>query len=123
MPTRIGDSTASDPPAVIRPMQDSLSLPAAAVKIARLAVGDDLRHVPADRPPSSNLPRIVGRPATHVVAAIPLKPSARIRRPDPTVAPPDGQRLRGVDAKVIQLGIVVRRAELCPREPACRELA
>src|SRR5687767_15610883 len=104
MPTRIG--APSDPAAVIGPVQDSLSLPATAVKIARLAVADDLRHMPADRPPSSNLPRIVGRPAAHVVAAIPLKPSARILRPDPTVVPPHGQRLRSVDAKVIQLGIV-----------------
>src|SRR5688572_9186796 len=122
MPTRIGDSTASDPPAVIRPMEDRLSLPATAVKIARLALTDDLRHVPANRPPSSNLPRIVRRAAAHVVAAIPLEPAARVLRPYPPVSPPHGQRLGGVDAKVVQAWVTMGRRKPGVREPARRKL-
>jgi len=40
-------------------MQDRLSLPPAAVEIAFLAIAGDLCHVPPDRPPSPDLPRIV----------------------------------------------------------------
>src|SRR5688572_5424524 len=51
---------ALDCAAVIRPMQNGLSLPPAAVEIASLAIADDLCHVPPDRPPSPDLPRVVG---------------------------------------------------------------
>src|SRR5688500_9599233 len=97
MPTRIGDSTASDPAAVIRPREERLWRSATEVNFARLAVADDLRHMPADRAPSAYLPRIVGRPTAHVVAAIPLEPSARVLRTYPPLSPPHGERLGRVD--------------------------
>jgi len=67
--------------------------------------------MPADRPPPLDLMGVIVAAASHVIAAIPLKPASRILRMDPAVAPPDGQRLRGVDAKVIKPGIVPLRAE------------
>ncbi len=73
----------SDLPAVVGPVKDRLPLAAPAPEVARLAVLPDRRHVPGDRPPAPDLPRVVGAPAAHVVPAVPLKPAARILRVDP----------------------------------------
>ena len=44
-----------------------------------------------DRPPPPDLARIVGAPAAHVVAAVPLEPAARILRMDPALPAPRRQ--------------------------------
>ena len=81
----------------------------------------DLRHVTGNSSPAPNLPAIVSGSATHVVAAVPLEPPSRILLVDPPLAPPCGQRLRRVDAEVVQRGIVARGTELRAREPASPE--
>jgi quercetin dioxygenase-like cupin family protein len=59
-------------------VKHGLPLPAAAVDITGLAVFPDRRDMPRDRTPPPNLARVVGRAAAEVVAAVPLKPPARI---------------------------------------------
>jgi mannose-6-phosphate isomerase-like protein (cupin superfamily) len=88
--------------AVVRPVKDGLPLAPPTFEIARFAVLPNRRHMPCDRPPASNLAGIVGGTAAHVVAAIPLKPPTRILLVDPSLATPDGERLRGVHAEIIQ---------------------
>src|SRR3546814_7615880 len=66
-------------PAVIGPLQQSLSLARTAKRIARLAIPTDLAAVPGKCPPALDLPPIVGMTAPPEIAAIPLKPAARIR--------------------------------------------
>jgi hypothetical protein len=102
-------------------MQDGLSLLATAFEIAFLAVLADRRHMPPDGAPSPDLPRVVVTPAAHIVPAVPLKPAARILRMDPSVSTPLGERERSLDAKKIDPRMPLR-AELCPSEPALREL-
>src|SRR5262245_25761180 len=84
---------ASDLPAVIGPVQNRLPLPTAAVEVALVAVLPDRRNMPRDRPPSSNLSRVVARPPAHEVPAVPLEPPAWILRMNPTFAAPLGERL------------------------------
>src|SRR5688572_12873654 len=91
-------------PAVVGPVKHGLPLPAPALEIPRLAVALNRSHVARDRPPSPDLARVVRVTATHVVAAVPLEPAARVVRTDPALAAPRGQRLRGVDAEVIEAG-------------------
>ena len=74
-----------DFPAVVGPVQHRLSLLPPAVEVARFAVLPDRRDVPRDGPPSPDLPRVVGAPAAHVVAAVPLEPAARILRTNPAI--------------------------------------
>ena len=81
----------------------------------------DLRHVPRDRPPPPDLPRIVGTPASHVVAAVPLKPAARVLSADPSLLPPNRERLRRGDAEEVEPSIVPRRRQFGAREPAGRK--
>src|SRR5262245_13081356 len=71
-----------------------------------------------NRAPAADLPRIVRAPAAHVVTAVPLKPAARILRPNPTVAAPDRKRLGGIDPEEVQVRIVAFGTEPRPLEPA-----
>jgi hypothetical protein len=72
-------------------MQDSLPLASAAAQIARLAVPLDLFDVPAHRFPSPDLsPVFLGHPTAHVIAAIPLKPAARVVGMYPAFGASDG---------------------------------
>src|SRR4051812_11682756 len=64
--------------AVVGPVQQRLTLAAAAGEIAGLAVRPDLADVAAERLPAFDLPRIVVMAAARVIAAVPLKPAARI---------------------------------------------
>jgi hypothetical protein len=57
------------------PMEDGLSLFAAALEVALLAVLLNRRDVPRDGAPPPDLSRVARRPAAHVVSAIPLKPT------------------------------------------------
>src|SRR5687768_16408781 len=103
---------------VIGPVQRRLPLLRATRQISSFAILLNRRNVPADRPPPSDLPRVVGRPAAHVIPAVPLEPSARILRTDPAVAAPYGQRLRGVHAEAVEACIASLRRQLRVREPA-----
>ena len=81
----------SDRAAVIRPMQECLPLTPPALEVSFLAMLPNGRNVPRDRTPPPYLSRIVPRPAPHVIAAVPLKPAARILRIDPAFAAPLGE--------------------------------
>ena len=80
-------SVHSDLPAIIGPVQQRLSLSRAAALIARLAIASDLCDVAANCLPASDLPGVLFRHApAHVVAAIPLKPAARIVGMNPALS-------------------------------------
>jgi hypothetical protein len=84
-------------------MQDSLPLASAAAQIARFAVPFDLFDVPAYRFPSPDLSSVfLGHPTAHVIAAIPLKPTARVIRVNPSLRTPDGQWLAGVNPEQVE---------------------
>src|SRR5579862_5998306 len=100
-------------------MQQRLALPLAAQQIAGFAVFLDLPNVAADRLPTLDLPGIfVRHAATHVVAAVPLEPAARIVGVDPAFAFPFRQRLTGIDAKEIEFAIARTARKLGALEPA-----
>ena len=113
----------SDEPAVIGPMQERLALARAAEQVARFAGALNLPDVSAHSAPSPDLARIlVGHPPAHVVAAVPLKPSARVDRVDPALGTPHGQRLAGIDAEEVQPRIAPATREFRADEPALWEL-
>src|ERR1700712_5728863 len=69
----------SDFPAVISPMQQRLPLPGAEGQVAGLAVALDLADVAAHGLPALDLAAVLlGQAAADCVAAVPLKPAARI---------------------------------------------
>ena len=102
-----------DPPGVVRPVEHGLPLFSPALEVAPFAVVPNGGHVPRDRAPASNLTGVVGASPADVVAAIPLKPPARILPVNPAVATPDGERLRRIYAKTVQARIV----PLLPESP------
>jgi hypothetical protein len=109
--------------AVIGPMQERLSLPFAAAEITRLAMPFDLTDVPADRVPTPDLtPIFVWHPAAHVIAAIPLEPTARVVRVDPSLPAPNRQRLAGIHAEEVERAVSMPYGQLGPGEPAFRKL-
>src|SRR4051812_37734363 len=97
---------ALESPRIIRPVQQSLSLARATGEIAAAAMLGDLGHVAPYRPPAPDLPLVIKAAAAHKVATIPLKPAARIFVIDPPLRAPNGQCLRSIDAKEIQLRIM-----------------
>ena len=101
-------------------MQQRLALLAAALQVAAAAVLFYLGDVATNRPPAFDLPLVVRAAAAHVVAAVPLEPAARVFFVEPTLFAPHGERLRGVDAEVVQLGVVPLVAQLGAREPIGR---
>ena len=114
----------SEFPAVIGPMQQRLPLTLPAEKIARLAIHLQLTDVPADRGPALDLPCIfVPKPPAPIIAAIPLKPAARVFAVDPALAAPHRKRLAGRNPEEVHPGVGTFRGELCPREPTGRKLA
>jgi hypothetical protein len=70
-------------------MQQRLSLSWPAIERVGWTILSKLGYMTPHRPPSFNLPLIVGAPATHEVTAIPLKPPARILVINPAVLSPD----------------------------------
>ncbi len=81
-------------------MQQRLALLSAAIKITWTAIERDLGNVAAHGLPAFDLLRVfpaptvgVGQAAAHVVAAIPLKPAARVVRMNPALRLPDQERL------------------------------
>src|SRR5690242_11819147 len=96
------DGTISNPAAVVSPVQQRLPLARAAVGITWVAVLLHLRDVAANLLPAPDLAAIfLGQPAAHVVAAVPLKPAARVVLVDPALAPPRRKRLARIDAEVV----------------------
>lgn len=108
-------------------MEKRLALLAAAGIVFRTAILLNLRGVATNRFPAFDLPRIFLRqPPTPVVAAVPLKPSARVvLLADPSFLLPHRERLTRIDAKVIDLGVVLvaaRLLKLRAAKPALRKL-
>ena len=64
-----------------------------------------------------DLPVIINASSTHVVTAVPLKPTARILVIDPTLASPFRKRPRRIHAKIVQLCIVTFGAKFRIRKP------
>src|ERR1700761_2792586 len=109
-------------PAVVSPMQQRLTLPLAAGDVAGLAVLLNLPHMTANRLPAPDLPGVLVRDAAaHVIAAIPLKPAARIVLVDPALLAPHRQRLAGIDAEIIQRAVALSAGKLGAGKPAFRE--
>ncbi len=104
--------------AVVGPMQECLALLWAARFIARQAVRLNLSNVTAHRNPAPDLSVVVRASAAKVVAAVPLKPAARILGADPSPFEPLGSRLTCRHAKVIKrrIGNSVR-IQFCMRKP------
>jgi len=70
-------------------VQQGLSLPPAAIERVWWAILFDLGQVPFYRTPTRYLSLIIDASAAQVIAAIPLKPPARIFVIDPTFLLPD----------------------------------
>ena len=84
-------------------MQERLPLPSAAPQIAGLACKPKLTDVTPDCVPTFDLTTVfVGHSSSHIVAAVPLKPAARIIRMYPSLPAPFGERLTGFDAEVVE---------------------
>ena len=83
-------------------MQKSLALALTTHHVAWFAMPPNLRNMPPHRLPAGDLPLILRRQAaTHIVAAVPLKPTARVVGVNLALAPPDCQWLAGVDAEIV----------------------
>src|SRR5262245_32523010 len=117
------DAARSDFAAVVRPLEHGLPLPRPAGQVARLAVPLDLPDVPAHRLPSSDLPPVfIGHAAAHVIAAVPLEPTAGVVGVDPTLLAPHRQRLAGVDAEEVERAVAAARGQLGAGEPVFGKL-
>ena len=93
-------------PAVIGPMQQRLPLAFPAENIARLAIHLQLTDVPSDRGPAFDLPCIfVPKPPASIIAAIPLKPAARVFAVYPALAAPHRKRLAGRNPEEVHPGV------------------
>ena len=75
------------------------------------------------RSPALGLSLIIVASPTHVVAAIPLKPTSRIFLIDPPFLTPNRKRLRRQDPKTIQRGIMPLAAEFRTTKPLSRKLS
>src|SRR5262245_26975177 len=74
---------------IVRPVQNRLPLTPSALHIATFAILLHLSNVTLNRFPAFNLPLVIFAAATHVIAAVPLKPAARIVLVDPSFFFPD----------------------------------
>ena len=103
-------------------MQKSLALTSSAAKIARLAIPPNLNDMAAHRTPTSNLsPIFIRHSAANIVAAVPLKPAARIVGVNPSSLAPNRQRLARLHAKILQRFIVGSWRQFRLGEPVRRE--
>src|SRR5262249_38306187 len=119
---RAGRPGRSNLAAVVGPMQERLALPRPAGDSAGFAIPLHLAHVAADRLPAFDLPRVlIGNAAAHIVAAVPLKPAARVLAIDPAFPPPLRERLARVDAEIVERAVTMLLRELCACEPGARK--
>ena len=102
---------------IVRPMQQRLSLFATAIKCSLRTILLELRDVTPHGAPSFDLSLVVRTTASHKVAAVPLKPTARVFVIDPTFLLPNPERLRCVHPKIIQIRIVTLVTEPGAPEP------
>src|SRR5687768_14374362 len=103
-------------------MQQRLSLFGAAFRLTWRTVLSDLRDVTPYRTPAFDLALVIRTTTSHVVAAVPLKPTARICVIDPPFHFPVRERFRGTDAEIVQLPILSIRTQLRAEKPRRREL-
>lgn len=105
-------------------MQQCLTLHRATRTVTAPTMRLQLRNVPCHRPPSPNLPLILTRQtSTHIVPAIPLKPSSRIMLfVDPSLGTPHTQRLARAHAEIIARRVIPFRRKFCVRKPTLRKL-
>jgi hypothetical protein len=89
-------------PAIIGPMQKRLPLLFPTTQIPFPAILPNLRNMSFHHSPPFDLPRIVLVTATHIISAIPLKPSARIIFMNPTFLSPKRKRHASLHTKKIQ---------------------
>lgn len=71
--------------------------------------------------PASDLPQVINTPATHIVATIPLKPTARIFGKNPSFLLPFGQWTGSIYLEVIQGRVVPCMTKLRVLEPVARK--
>ncbi|ASY67001.1 hypothetical protein SJ05684_b60190 (plasmid) [Sinorhizobium sojae CCBAU 05684] len=103
-------------------MQQRLTLPRAAVPVARLAMAAKLGQVAPHGFPSSDLSFVfAGQPPAQEVAAVPLKPAARIVGMEPALGTPQAEPLAGFDSEEIEPSVPSWRQPR-GREPLLREL-
>src|SRR5262249_906003 len=103
-------------------MQERLALPAAAQKIAWFAMPLDLLHVSPHGPPPFDLATVFFRHApAQVIAAVPLKPAARLIGMDPPPGAPFRKRLACVDAEEVEPAVAAAGCQLGTRKPALGE--
>ena len=98
-------------------MKQRLPLTGPALGFAARAVLSDLGNVPAHGAPTFDLALVIRTPPPHEVAAIPLKPAARIFVIEPAVFSPLRQWLRRVNAKAVELCIMTVRGQPRILEP------
>ena len=92
-------------------MKQRLPLTGPALGFASRAVLSDLGNVSAHGAPTFDLTLVIGTPPPHEVAAIPLKPAARIFVIEPAVFSPLRQWLRRVNAKAVELCVMTVRGQ------------
>jgi len=100
-----------------------LPLPRPTVDVSYFAVEPHLRNVASHRSPALGLSLIIVAAPTHVVAAVPLKPTSRIFLIDPPFVAPNRKRLRRQDPKTIQRRIMPLAAKFRTAKPLSRKLS
>jgi len=104
-------------------MEERLPLTPPAEKIARFAMPLNLSDVAADGLPAPSLaPILFWHTAPHVIAAIPLEPTARVIAVDPAFGTPNRQWLARIHPEKIERTIARTRRELGARKPALGKL-
>jgi hypothetical protein len=102
---------------IVAPLQERLPLTRPAGRVVWFAISPHLTGMTRERPPATDLPVInIGYPTTQIVAAIPLKPSSRVGVYDPSIFPPNIERLAALDAEAVARNIGFF-AKLCVSEP------
>lgn len=107
---------------IVSPVEQCLPLFWSATEIALFTVLLDLSTMSLHCFPSFDLTLIIRASPPHVVPAIPLKPPPRIFMINPPSFLPNRQRLRSIDFKIIQHGIMPFMTKLCVDIPVFRKL-
>jgi len=107
---------------IVGPMKQGLPLFPPTVEVPLKAGFLKLGDVPAHGPPPFYLTFVVRTPPPQEIPDVPLEPSPGVFVINPSLPPPDRQRLRGVDPEKIQGRIMALAAELGLVEPIGREL-
>lgn len=103
-------------------MKKGLPLTPSTIQVIGEAIPANLRDMAFHGAPSLDLPVVVWPSSAHVVATVPLKPSARILVMNPSLLAPVGKRLGRLNAEEVERRIVLRRAQLGFIKPIARKL-